>query len=565
MTFICFDQTDKKLIFFLAALSAVCMTLLFHGFADAGIDPHGRADIILLQPDGKKKDRAVSFLHDLHTDQWGNANDSCSSCHPKMGKHNWLSLKFMRQMYVDPVSVGMDQEKFYHTNCIGCHKNREKAGKSSGPTTVFCGKCHGTKYKNSSDFEPFEMGKSLHMRHIFNIDKASPIFSCKLCHHSYDAKLGQAVYKKGQEGSCRYCHKQTETVQHGDKVISLSDASHLICISCHRQRISQKATHGPITCSGCHGSKEQQEIQAHDKAYQSSHDFPQLERGQEEYCTVHLADNVPSPQWNHKVDFMPLVAFPHLSHENNEKSCRGCHHASMEPCAKRCHTLSGGAEGGYFTLREVMHSPNNTRGCVGCHAQQQAEKQCAGCHSPERRGVLRQSQCKACHIIDLEDPRKDNFSKTFLDRNFGQEGAKAMANRPRITTTYPDAAIPEKVDMGKLSKEWAPAAMPHRRIVKYLVGKAGASKLAAYFHSSQGTFCQGCHHHQPASKIPSACSNCHGNSLSRTLEKLPELKDAYHEACIGCHQRMGLDGKADGKKTVAPDPEDCQGCHKAKQ
>ncbi len=565
MIFFCSEQAEKLRFLFLIITSALCMLLFCHVIAEADNVPQGRADIILLQPAGKKQVRAVPYLHDLHTDSLGKEQDSCKSCHPKLGKKNWLSPKYMRRMQADQISGKIDLKELYHTNCIGCHQRREEAGKTGGPTAVFCGKCHGAKEDYRSELEPFEMGKSLHMRHIFGIDKARPIFSCQLCHHTYDEKLDQVVYKKGKEDSCRYCHKQTETEQHGDTVISLADAAHLNCISCHRKRIGQNKTHGPISCSGCHGHKEQQAIQNRDDAYQAAHTFPQLDRGQQDYCSVHLADGVPSPQWQHKVDFMPLVAFPHRAHEDNEKSCRVCHHASMEPCAKRCHTLDGSAEGDYWTLREVMHSPNNTRGCVGCHAQKQAEKQCAGCHSPERRGVLRQSQCSACHIIDLEDPRKDNFAKTFLVRKFGKEGQKAREKRPRVRTTYPEADIPDQVHIDKLAKEWRPAEMPHRRIVRYLVDQAGASDLAAYFHSSQGTFCQGCHHNQPAAKIPSACSHCHGNGLSRTLEKLPELKDAYHRACIGCHQRMGLDIGTDGKKPMAPGPEDCQECHKARQ
>ncbi len=543
-----------------------CLVLLFQSAANAGQIVDKRSDLISIHEAAGTQERAVPYLHDQHAEFMKKQNKSCVACHPKQGKHNWLSPKYKRR-----ISSGLFQDndpknlkKLYHGECIGCHERTAAAGSPSGPTSFFCGDCHGAKEKYVSNLEPLDMGKSLHMRHIMGIDKNAPIFSCKLCHHTYDAQSGGTIYKPGTEESCRYCHKQQATEQHGEVVLSLADASHLVCISCHRARIEQKKTHGPISCSGCHGPEEQKSIQARNDLYQATHKFPQLDRGQSDYCTVSIADGIPSSRWEHKVDFMPLVSFPHRLHEDNNKSCQVCHHESMEPCAKKCHTLDGSPKGGFLTLREVMHDPENSRGCVGCHAQKQSEKQCAGCHGPEHRGVLRQSQCKACHNIDLEDPRKDDFSKTFLERDFGIEAQKAMSRRPRITSTYPDADIPEIVKMGKLAKDWAPAEMPHRKIVKKLVAAAGASSLAAYFHSSQGTFCQGCHHNQPAAKIPSACSHCHGNASSRSLGDTPDLKEAYHTACIGCHQRMELDVAKEGRAKTAPGPDDCQECHKAK-
>jgi predicted CXXCH cytochrome family protein len=56
----------------------------------------------------------------------GDPVQKCSSCHdPKESKGNVKKLMLA-----------------YHKNCLGCHKELEKAGKPTGPTRK-CNDCHG--------------------------------------------------------------------------------------------------------------------------------------------------------------------------------------------------------------------------------------------------------------------------------------------------------------------------------------------------------------------------------------------------------------------------------------
>jgi len=63
-----------------------------------------------------------------------------------------------------------------------------------------------------------------------------------------------------------------------------------------------------------------------------------------------------------------------------------------------------------------------------------------------------------------------------------------------------------------------------------------------------GATCKTCHHNPEARRD---CLSCHGKPAN---EKTPELKDALHKRCKGCHKKIA---------TEKPNaPTSCDGCHK---
>jgi DnaJ-class molecular chaperone len=118
------------------------------------------------------------------------------------------------------------------------------------------------------------------------------------------------------------------------------------------------------------------------------------------------------------------------------------------------------------------------------------------------------------------------------------------------------ADIPETVSIGVMAEDYEPAEMPHRKIVTSMLKKIDGNKLAAYFHQEKGTFCTGCHHNAPPAKKPPKCASCHGKPFDPLRPDMPGLKAIYHDQCIGCHNRMGVE---------KPAAVDCIACHKEKK
>ena len=97
----------------------------------------GRADIIVidgLNAYGALERPAVLFYHDKHTEALAKQNKDCSTCHETV--KDKLSQKFKRVQDSGKQPV-MD---VYHGQCIGCHKQSDTSGNTSGP--VKCGECH---------------------------------------------------------------------------------------------------------------------------------------------------------------------------------------------------------------------------------------------------------------------------------------------------------------------------------------------------------------------------------------------------------------------------------------
>ncbi len=88
-----------------------------------------------------------------------------------------------------------------------------------------------------------ELGKHQRALVMFNHKLHSEKFDCTRCHHGFD----KFKNNKGSEGQpCDSCHKAQAT----PGVMSLKDAFHHECISCHKAM-----NKGPVMCGQCHVRK----------------------------------------------------------------------------------------------------------------------------------------------------------------------------------------------------------------------------------------------------------------------------------------------------------------------
>ncbi len=459
---------------------------------------------------------AVLFQHDKHTEALARQNKDCTTCH--LFKEEKISPEFLNTTQADCEA----QMNIYHNNCINCHKEQLETGDKSGP--MVCGECHIEKPDITSERQPVEMDKSLHYRHIKKYDN-----KCETCHHSYDEKTKKLFYAKGKEESCRYCHKE-KTV---DNRISMKQASHTACVSCHLKTQEQKKETGPVKCSGCHDIEQQKKIK---KLTQ----VPRMQRNQPDVALIKTGDKKLDAPGKVRMDFVP---FNHKSHEQSENNCRVCHHESLEKCSK-CHTQEGVKEGNFVTLEQAMHSEKNNQSCNGCHHIKQKDTNCSGCHFfLSKQNQNKDTSCLLCHM----KPPSDSSAS---DEKILTE--KMINSRAKKNKTYNEQDIPKTVVIKLMSNKYEPAEFPHRLIVKTLLKSMKGNTLSGYFHSEEGTLCQGCHHNSPAANKPPACVSCHGVRGNENDLFKPGIMGAYHIQCIGCHREIKID------KTS------CTDCHKKK-
>jgi len=494
-----------------------------------------RTDLITidaLESFGKLERTKVTFSHDLHTDALQKDNKGCNSCHlvedKKTGR---LSLSFKRLEDTDKEKL----MEIYHTECIGCHKEIKSSEQKTGPIEV-CGECHINRVIDSS-WVPIDFDKSLHFRHNeANQDPVTKKGDCGACHHEYNEETQKLFHAQGKEGSCRYCHRsKTEK-----KRISIRMASHLSCITCHKEKQSQKIQAGPIKCGGCHSPLEQ-------KAIKTIEDIPRLERNQPDLAIIKAARLPDEEEPDLGTDPVP---FDHRSHENYNDRCIECHHASLDSCAKQCHTSKGSEEGNYVKNEKAMHKMGSRSSCLGCHNIMQQKQECAGCHYTIKTDSSNPSYCNKCH---LKSERNIAVSKS--DEEEQILAAELLNSRKKITQTYADVDIPEKVTIKTLADQYEPVELEHRKIIKTLISKIKDNKLAMYFHSDEGSICQGCHHNSPPDKKPPKCGSCHGRPFDAADIHRPGLKGAFHQQCIGCHDVMNIE---------KPKSTECASCHKEK-
>lgn len=468
----------------------------------------------------------VLFLHDLHTDALEKKKKDCTTCH--LSEKDRLTYKFKRLKDIG----GQAEMNLYHDNCIGCHTKMTAAKEKTGP--VVCGECHKKKTTFLSSRVPIGFDKSLHYRH-----SKAQANKCERCHHQYDKKDKKLYYAKGQEGTCRYCHKKRAEIEGTEKVLSMKLASHLACVGCHQKTEAKHMDAGPVKCGGCHSVQEQ-------KAIEKVTPVPRMKMGQPDVALIKTGDR------KGREPTMMRVPFTHKAHEKYNDTCRVCHHANLKSCVS-CHPLTYSENSQNVDLKTAFHLMGNNSSCIGCHKSKQHDKDCAGCHAFMQQDRQKEaSPCLRCHMTPL--PKRTGRLST-------SKAAKMARLMPKIWRetfgTY-KVDVPKKVIIQKLVDRYEPVEFPHRKIFNALVKRINNSKnsgkLAQYFHSEKTTLCLGCHHNTPVSGRPPACSNCHGKPFDKNDLFKPGIKGSFHRQCIGCHQKMGIE-----KYTS------CTACHKERK
>ena len=499
-----------------------------------------RPDVLMIDlpamPGGEKMP-AVQFLHDLHTERI-QEKKNCSTCH--LEKDQRYVFKFLRP---DNGTTETDMA-IYHENCIACHVKTEATGKTAGPITGDCRSCHKTQSGMGSSRQPISFDKSLHYRHesAGTIQPVVPAdnVNCSACHHTYDKAARKTVYTKGEEGSCRYCHREEKA----EEAESIRSASHDACINCHQTLASQEKKAGPFDCAGCHNAGAQ-------AAIATVASVPRMKRNQPDVAL--LASWMTDREMDAKkvTKQMDPVPFNHEVHEQANATCRSCHHETLKKCSQ-CHTEIGNQDGGHVQLAQAMHSGTSAQSCVGCHKEAQKDKDCAGCHAGMPYKPFADENCSQCHRIDRSALGPWPLSKTTKT----EIAAEALKTSTGVFMKLKDDQIPEKLVIEIMTDQYEGAQFPHRQIFRALESRTADHKMTGHFHDQQTTLCMGCHHHSPATLQPPKCASCHGEAFRGLQDGRPGLMGAYHGQCITCHQKMEIKD---------PAATDCGKCHKEKK
>jgi len=515
MIWITSNRRQIKSIVLLGLIAVYCLSICgcSQGQADEEIV---RADIINidnLAKFGSLERPPVAFPHDAHTIALIKQNKDCKTCH-LLKKNGELSQKYFRLEDINKDAV----MEIYHENCVDCHQRTTDSGLEAGPTA--CGNCHLRKPVFQSSWQPIGFDKSLHHRHITASDK-----NCSLCHHNYNDKTDKLYYAKGEESSCRDCHR----VQEGNHIPSLSQAAHQSCLGCHLKTDDS----GPIDCAGCHDLQRQMEITVVENPIR-------LKRNQPDFMLLSATENELT------LSKMNTVPFSHEGHEIFNSTCRVCHHESMNSCTD-CHTIQGNPESKGVNLQQAFHDMSSDHSCIGCHEKQKSKNECAGCHSLMEQGRFSKRTCPTCH----SGPHPENLKRA-KTRYTSLSQFKPDSKDVRLS--FKEKDIPEIVTISVLSDKYEPAVFPHRQIVKRLLDDINDNRIAEYFHGHDDVVCQGCHHNSPIGERPPLCRNCHGEPFNEADMFKPGLMGAYHQQCLDCHKNMEI-----------KEPSDCVGCHAIKQ
>jgi hypothetical protein len=97
------------------------------------------------------------------------------------------------------------------------------------------------------------------------------------------------------------------------------------------------------------------------------------------------------------------------------------------------------------------------------------------------------------------------------------------------------------------------AGIPAEKEVIKLDTMLGTVTFGHKAHATmEGVECTTCHHTYEGEGAPQACSECH----AKRGGDAPTRKDALHENCQGCHEKLAAEGKPTG-----PGKKDCKLCH----
>ena len=100
------------------------------------------------------------------------------------------------------------------------------------------------------------------------------------------------------------------------------------------------------------------------------------------------------------------------------------------------------------------------------------------------------------------------------------------------------ADAPENIVIDEISSKFAGAPLSHKAHVEKYKNK-----------------CTDCHHTYKGEGEVKKCSTCHDPKTAK--DNVPDLKNAYHDNCKGCHKKA----VAEGKKA----PTKCLECHPKKK
>ncbi len=519
-----------------------------------------RADAIVIDAAaalGDQDQPLVVFYHTKHTDALAKMEGKdCSSCHIKKDDGSY-SFKYMRVEEYDSYNK---LTNLYHDNCAACH-TEVKAQYPNVPLAADCKGCHvgAAQAEETALILPYGMTLSLHAKHVQAERERNQIpeeQTCKACHHVYDEATESLVYAEGEEGTCRYCHKDEPLPMQGVVSPTHREASHDSCVNCHvaiQEKYTDKVASGPVDCAACHSEAGQ-------AAVKPLLDVPRLKRGQPDQ--ILLLSGAPDASGIVTVDWAVAgpgpVAFNHKLHELHSETCRVCHHptptgGSLEACAKQCHTTMGAEAGNWVTLNTAMHDSEAMASCVGCHNAQLKDPSCAGCHAQIQKESFDDLACDKCHE---QEGFPTKGKETLIEQKRIDMAAKVVEGRTSALKYVKDEDVPEKVVINYFDEndEYQASELPHRQIYKKLVEGTGKSGLAKHFHGDALTLCASCHHNAPMTLNPPKCVTCHGQPFQPQSADRPGLKGAFHISCIGCHQQMNVEPKAT----------DCEGCHKKK-
>ncbi len=539
---------SRKLFSLLFIVTIICLMFLIKGVQVYSVEdkertknkPDNKIVIAHTEIFGKLERPQVVFNHGLHSNTF--KKEGCDTCHLVTEEKN-LIFEYLPQRVAKVITTQSRDKKSvmnsYHEKCINCHKKRINEGEKAGP--VICGDCHVKELESVRIKYPiFEFDFYYHEKHVKNLKK-----DCSLCHHIYDKEDEELVCEEGTEQSCYYCHEDNpspiplpqgegargrvkrgpslavETRITDKKGLSVRKVAHSRCLNCHIDYNKKGLKAGPFVCSKCHTGKF--------RTVAELAKITRPDRDQPEKPFINIEDGR-----------MKGILFDHRFHERNAKTCRACHHETLNAC-KKCHALIGSPEGKGINIAGAYHDVFSEIGCAGCHKIRKSEKNCAGCHY---------------HLLEMDLQAKGSKKTICALCHSGKREYLIPSQSISVSELYAKK-VPEKVTIKILEKEYEPTIFPHLKIIKKLVGISNESKMATYFHRDIQTICEGCHHHrridaEVKKNTPPFCRNCHTISFDPQNLNRPRLLAVYHRQCMGCHERMNLK------------PRGCIDCHKRK-
>ncbi len=453
--------------------------------------------IVIARPDvfGELERPVVPFEHERHVEAL--KGEGCAVCHDDDGGK--LKIEFVRTGDGSPE----DLMNAYHERCTGCHIKRATTGAKAGPQE--CGNCHLPGVVWLRSHRPAGLDLALHKRHV---DAFGGEERCDDCHRAKDPKAQRLVYEMGSEL----------------KGLPLGQAAHAACVGCHYERAARHETAGPVACSECHEKHAMPDWLARPEGLPEGY---RLLRDQKDTSVIDVGDELAR---------MPGVTFDHRLHEGLVSSCRACHHNSLQACGT-CHTVAGRPEGDGVRLAVAYHEPFSSRSCVGCHHARTESAACAGCHGGETvEPISTKESCLICH----------------------HRGERSTA-RPDIPDCPAKATTIENRYTGIVADRYGPASLDHGKHITRLqerIQDDGSHLLADRFHDGRQFVCTVCHHHSPRIQEgtkPPRCTSCHQQLPDPEQPESPGSPAAYHQRCVGCHQRMNVQKDAH--------PLGCEDCH----